>query len=100
MNDKKKGPLFQTTRQISIGAGVSGVGFLLYLALSAMGQQLIADIAVIAFAVVAVWTFVSAAAGRNRDKAAVSYSLLWGTGALAIMMGGCAVLTIKLWLGL
>ena len=100
MSDKKKSLLFQTTKQINTGAIVSGIGFVLYLALAAMGWELAADIVVIAFAAAAVWTFLSAAAGRNRDKEAVSYSLLWGTGALALLLGGCALLTIKLRLGL
>ena len=101
MNDKKKSLLFQTTKQINTGAIVSGIGFVLYLALAAMGWELAADIVVIAFAAAAaVWTFLSAVAGRNRDKEAVSYSLLWGTGALALLLGGCALLTIKLRLGL
>lgn len=100
MNDKKKSLLFQTTKQINTGAIVSGIGFVLYLALAAMGWELAADIVVIAFAAAAVWTFLSAAAERNRDKEAVSYSLLWGTGALALLLGGCALLTIKLRLGL
>ena len=36
MDEKKKGLLFQTTKQINTGAGISGVGFLLYLAASAL----------------------------------------------------------------
>lgn len=98
--NEKKGLLFQTTRQINTGAIASGIGFLLYLAASALGWQTAADIMVIIFAVVAVWTFLSAAARRERDKQAVSYCLLWGTGALALLLAGCAVLTIKLYLGL
>lgn len=100
MEDKKKGLLFQTTKQINTGAAVSGIGFLLYLALAAMGQELAADIIVIAFAVLAVWTFISAAVGRGRDKGSVSYSLLWGTGALTLLLGACALLALKLRLGL
>ena len=36
MNGAKKALLLQTTKQINIGAGISGVGFLLYLAASAL----------------------------------------------------------------
>ena len=100
MDEKKKGLLFQTTKQINTGAGISGVGFLLYLAASALKIQLAADVISIIFAVVAVWTFLSAAAGRKRDKAAVSYNLLWGTGALAILLVACAVLSVKVRLGM
>lgn len=97
---EKRGLLLQTVRQINAGAIVSGLGFLLYLALSALGAETAAGITAVAFGVVSVYVFVSAAAGRSRDKEAVSYSLLWGTGALALLIGGCGVLTVKLWLGL
>lgn len=97
---EKKGFLLQTVRQMNAGAIVSGLGFLLYLALSALELEPAADIAAVAFGLVSVYVFASVAAGRSRDKEAVSYSLLWGTGALALLMGGCAVLTVKLWLGL
>ncbi|MDO4316399.1 MAG: hypothetical protein Q4C45_11540 [Oscillospiraceae bacterium] len=95
MKDQKK----ETVRKINRGAIVSGVGFALYLALLALGQQGIADIVNVVFAVVAVWTFLEAAELRGKDKEAVSYSLLWGTGALALMLGGFAVLMVKQRLG-
>lgn len=97
---EKKGFLLRTVRQMNAGAIVSGLGFLLYLALSALELEPAADIAAVVFGLVSVYVFASVAAGRSRDKEAVSYSLLWGTGALALLMGGCAVLTVKLWLGL
>lgn len=97
---ENRGLLLQTVRQMNGGAVVSGLGFLLYLALSALELETAADIAVMAFGLVSVYVFVSVAAGRSRDKEAVSYSLLWGTGALALLTGGCAVLTVKLRLGL
>ena len=50
MNGEKKGLLLQTTKQINIGAGISGVGFLLYLAASALKIQLAADVISIIFA--------------------------------------------------
>ena len=87
MKDTKKEPL--STRQINGGAILSGIGFLLYLAARALGWELAADIICIVFGV-----------GRQKDKELVSYSLLWGTGALALLLGGCAVLTIKIKLGL
>lgn len=97
---EKKRFLLQTAKQMNAGAIVSGLGFLLYLALSALGEETAADIAAAAFGLVSVYVFASVAAGRSRDREAVSYSLLWGTGALALLMGGCAVLTVKLRLGL
>ena len=42
---EKKGFLLQTVQQMNAGAIVSGLGFLLYLALSALGQETAADIA-------------------------------------------------------
>lgn len=97
---EKKGILLQTVKQMNAGAIVSGLGFLLYLALSALGVETAADITAVAFGIVSVYVFLSVAAGRSRDKEAVSYSLLWGTGALALLMGGCGVLTVKMWFGL
>lgn len=97
---ERSGFLLQTVGQMNAGAIVSGLGFLLYLALSALGLETAADIAAVALGLVSVYVFASVAAGRSRNKEAVSYSLLWGTGALALLMGGCAVLTVKLWLGL
>lgn len=97
---EKKGFLLRTVKQMNIGAVVSGLGFLEYLALSALGPETAADASAVVFALVSVYVFASVAAGRSRDKEAVSYSLLWGTGALALLMGGCAVLTVKMRLGL
>lgn len=97
---EKKGFLLQTVKQMNTGAIVSGLSFLLYLALSALKLETAADIAAVAFGMVSVYVFVSVAAGRSRDKEAVSYSLLWGTGALALLLGGCGVLTIRMWLGM
>ena len=69
---EKKGFLLQTVQQMNAGAIVSGLGFLLYLALSALGQETAADIAAVALGMVSVYVFVSVALGRSRDKEAVS----------------------------
>ena len=98
MKDTKKGP--GTSRTIGGGAIVSGIGFLLYLAARALGWEMAADVICIVFGVIAVLTFFAAAMGRQKDKELVSYSLLWGTGALALLLGGCAVLTVRMKLGL
>ena len=98
MKDTKKGPL--TTRRINGGAILSGIGFLLYLAARALGWELAADVICIVFGVIAVLTFLAAVVGRQKDEELVSYSLLWGTGALALLLCGCAVLTVKMKLGL
>lgn len=97
---EKKGLLLRTEKQLNGGAIVSGAGFLLYLAARALEWGMAADIVCIVFGVIAVWTFLSAAVGRRKSKKTVSYSLLWGTGALALLLGACAVLTIRQRLGL
>ena len=100
MKDNKRGFLLQTVKQMNNGAIVSGIGFLLYVAASALQLEVLADILVIAFGIVAVYVLVSVAEGRKKDKTAVSYNLLWGQTALTILLVGCAVLTIRLRLGL
>ena len=97
---EKKGFLLQTVRQMNGGAALCGVGFLLYLGASALGWVTAADILTIAFGVVSLYVFISVSEGRRKDKEAVSYNLLWRTGALALLLCGCAVLTIRLRLGL
>ena len=87
-------------KQMNIGAGISGTGFLLYLITSAIKLETIRDVIVILFAVVSTWVFTSVADGRKKDQEAVSYNLLWGTGALAIMMVFFAFATIRMRLGL
>lgn len=77
---KKNGFLLQTVEQMNCGTIVCGVGFLLYLAASALRWETAADIVVMLFGVVSVYVCASVAAGRKRDKQAVSYCLLWGAG--------------------
>ncbi len=100
MDEKKRGILLQTVKQMNIGAVVSGIGFLLYLGASALKLDALADILTMAFGIVALYVFLSVARGRYRDKEAVSYSLLWGQGALTILLVGCAALTVKTQMGL
>lgn len=95
---KPKGFLLHEVRQMNLGAIVSGVGFLLYLGAAALGRQTAAELLSLAFAVVSLYVFASVAAGRKRDKEAVSYNLLWGQGALAILLCLCAALTVREWL--
>ena len=90
----------QPGRQMNGGAIVSGMGFLLYLGASALGWEIAALILAILFGLAALYVFLSALMGRGRDRESVSYSIMWGTGALTLLLLGCAVLTIKLWLGL
>ena len=96
---QKNSLLLQGVKQLNLGAVVSGLGFLLYLGAAALGWQGTADVLSMAFAVVSLYVFVSVAAGRKRDREAVSYNLLWGTGALALLLCLCAVLTLRERLG-
>ena len=97
---EKKGFLLKTREQMNRGAIVSGVGFLVYLGASALAWETVGLVLAIVFGLIALYVFVSTLAGRSKDKEAVSYSLMWGTGALALMLLGCAVLTIRMYLGL
>lgn len=97
---KRKTFLLQTPRQLNLGAIVSGVGFLLYLLASALERRGVADAAALLFALVSLYVFASVAAGRVRDRESVSYNLLWGQGALALLLCACAVLAVRTRLGL
>lgn len=92
--------LLQDVKQLNLGAIVSGTGFLLYLGAAAMGWQNAADILSLVLTVVSLYVFASVAAGRRRDKESVSYNLLWGQGALTVLLCLCAALTVREWLGL
>ena len=96
---RKNSPLLQGVTQLNLGAVVSGLGFLLYLGAAALGWQGTADVLSLIFAVVSLYVFVSVAAGRKRDRETVSYNLLWGTGALSLLLCMCAVLTLRERLG-
>ena len=99
MSGKKRDFLLRDLRQMKRWAGICGAGFLLYLVVSALLPAAAVAVAAI-FAPFSVWNFFSVMDGRQKDKEAVSYNLLWGTGALALMLAGCAVLELKLLLGL
>ena len=100
MNDKRKGLLFQTKKQMNNGAIATGLGFVLYLALLAMGLELPADLVAVAFGVVGIFNSLSVLEGRRKDKENISYNLLWGQLALTIFLVACAVLAVKQRLGL
>lgn len=96
---RKNSLLLRDVKQMNQGAIVSGLGFLLYLGAAALGWQNAADVLSLIFAAVSLYVFVSVAAGRRRDREAVSYNLLWGTGALALLLCMCAALTVREQLG-
>lgn len=91
--------LLQGVKQLNRGAIVSGAGFLLYLGAAALGLTGAADVLSLAFTLVSLYVFASAAAERRRDKETVSYNLLWGTGALAALLCLCAAATLRQRLG-
>lgn len=96
----RKSLLLRGVRQLNLGAMVSGAGFLLYLGAAALGKRGLADALALVFALAALYVFVSAAEERRRDKEAVSYNLLWGTGALAALLCLCAAASLRQRLGL
>jgi len=96
---RQGGFLLRDVRQMNRGAVASGVGFLLYLGATVLGWTAAADILALVFSVVSVYVFASVAAGRRRDKEAVSYNLLWGQAALALLTCMCAVLALRELLG-
>lgn len=100
MKNEKKGFLLKDVRSMNRASGVCGVGFLLYLGAAMLNLSLIKDIIAVIFALIAVWNFFSVAELRGKDKEAVSYNLLWGAGAMALLLGACAFLGIKVRLGL
>ena len=70
MNDKKKGLLFQTKKQMNNGAIATGLGFGLYLVLLVLGLELPADLVAIAFSVVGIFNSLSVLEGRRNDHLA------------------------------
>lgn len=79
---------------------ITACGFLLYLIACGVVGQKIAGVIALVFAVIAVYLFFSASAARSEDKEKVGYNILWGSGAMALMLGAFAIASIKLWLGL
>ena len=100
MKDKKKGLLLQTKKQMTNGAVATGLGFVLYMVLLVLGQELAADLVAIAFGVVGIYVSLSVMEARSRDKEEISYNLLWGQLALTVFLVACAVLAIRQRLGL
>ena len=92
---KRRGFLLQGVKQLNLGAMASGAGFLLYLGAAALGWRAAAGAASLVFAVVSLYVFASVAEGRRQDKEAVSYNLLWGAGALAVLLCLCAAVTLR-----
>ena len=96
----KKDIWLKPGKQINNGAIVGGIGFVLYMAFSALGWSGIALIVAIGLGLESLYTFLSTLEWREKDKESVSYSIMWGTAALALLMLVPAVMTIKQALGL
>ncbi len=96
---RQSGFLLRDVRQMNRGAIISGLGFLLYLGASVLGWTAAADVLALVFSLVSLYVFVSVAAGRRRDREAVSYNLLWGQAALALLTCMCGVLALRELLG-
>lgn len=90
----KKSIWLKPGKQLNSGAIVGGIGFVLYLVLSALEWRTAALIVAIGFGIEAAYTFFSAVDCREKDKDSVSYNILWGTGAVMILLLVPAVLTI------
>lgn len=87
-------------KQINTGAIVGGIGFALYILCSALEWEALALIVAIGFGLESLYTFLSTLEWREKDKDAVGYNIMWGTGALTLLMLVPAAATIKLALGL
>ena len=82
----KKDIWLKPGKELNTGAIIGGIGFAIYIALSALEWRGLALFAALAF--------LSALDCREKDKDSVSYNIVWGTGALAILMLLPAVMTI------
>ena len=82
----KKDIWLKPGKQINHGAMVGGVGFLLYIAASALSWDAVALIIAIGFGLESLYTFLSTLTWRERDKEAIGYNIMWGTAALALLM--------------
>lgn len=96
----KKDIWLRPGKQINNGAIIGGIGFLLYIAFSALEWEAAALIVAIGFGIESAYTFFSTLEWREKDKESVSYSIMWGTGALTLLLLVPAFATIKLALGL
>ena len=95
----KKEFFLTTVPQLQKGAILSGIGFSLFVAASALVPALSGWVALV-FAGVSLYVFWSLVLVAGREKGAVGYSLAWGHTAVTLMLCACAVLSVKEWLGL
>lgn len=96
----KKDIWLKPGKQINSGAIIGGIGFLLFLAFSALEWEALALITSIGFGLESLYVFLSTLEWREKDKESVSYSIMWGTCSLALLMLVPAYAAIRKALGL
>ena len=77
----KKDIWLKPGKELNTGAIIGGIGFAIYIALSALEWRGLALFAALAFGLEAGYAFLSALDCREKDKDSVSYNIVWGTGA-------------------
>lgn len=89
--------LFTDRRRLRLGQSLSALGFVLYLAGSALALPETALAAILTvFTMLAVWTMLSIVGypedARERD---ITFSTVWGHGALTLLLAACTWLTLR-----
>ena len=93
--------LLKNLHQLRIGQIVSALGFAVYIVCSALNSAESVQLAVLVlFSLIALWTMASVIFyPRARKKEEVSYNVVWGQGAVTIVLVACTVLTIRQMMG-
>jgi len=89
--------LFNNRCRLRFGQTASALGFLLYLAGSALAlPETVLAAGLLVFTAIAVWTMLSIVGypDETREKD-ITYSVVWGQGALTLMLAACAWLTLR-----
>lgn len=97
MMKKEKALLFHSVGKVHTGEVLSGVGFLVYLIGSGVKlPDAVLCVPLVIFSAAAVWTLVSILTyPKERKREELSYNILWGQGAVTILLLAGTVLTIK-----
>lgn len=87
--------------QLHMGQILSGIGFVLYAAGSALAlPDGVLAVGLVIFTLIALWTLLSVMTyPKKRKKQEISYNIIWGQSALTILLGACAYLTIRSMIG-
>ena len=73
----KKDIWLKPGKELNTGAIIGGIGFAIYIALSALEWRGLALFAALAFGLEAGYAFLSALDCREKDKDSVSYNIVW-----------------------